>query len=57
MVCESGFKGTYKIDWNDPASLQNWMTDLDLLCEKPYLIGFLGGVGFVTSAVGSLTVT
>ena len=57
MVCKLEFKGSYEIDWKDQASLQNWMTDLDLMCEEPYLIGLIGGIVFITSAVGSLTVT
>ena len=33
------------------------MTDLNLLCTEPYLVGLLGGISFITSSIGSLTIT
>jgi len=33
------------------------MTDLNLLCEEPYLIGLLGGISYIASSIGSLPLT
>ena len=60
MVCgrsNSSNSFTAKIDWSHDETLQNWMTELDLTCEEPYLIGLIGGISFVSFAVGSLMFT
>jgi MFS family permease len=45
------------IDWSDEASLNNWMTQLDLICEEPYKIGLIGAVYFISFSLGSLMFT
>ena len=33
------------------------MTDLDLICTEPYLIGMLGAVSFLSFSIGSILIT
>lgn len=33
------------------------MTDLDLICEEPFLIGLLGAISFMSFSIGSLLIT
>jgi MFS family permease len=33
------------------------MTDLDLICEQPYVIGLLGAISFISFSLGSLMLT
>jgi MFS family permease len=47
----------YTIDWNDGKSLQNWMTDLNLICEPAYRIGLIGSLQFIGLALGALIFT
>ena len=49
--------GSYKIDWDDQYSLNNWMTQLDLVCAQPYVIGLMGVISFVSFSIGSLLFT
>jgi len=47
----------YSIDWNDGKSLQNWMTDMNLICEPAYRIGLIGSLQFVGLALGAVIFT
>lgn len=49
--------GTFKIDWKNQFSLNNWMTQLDLICEQPYKIGLMGVISFISFSVGSILFT
>ena len=33
------------------------MTDLDLICEEPYVIGLLGAISFISFSIGSIMLT
>ena len=33
------------------------MTDLDLICEEPYIIGLLGAISFISFSLGSIMLT
>lgn len=33
------------------------MTDLDLICEEPYVIGLLGAISFISFSLGSIMLT
>lgn len=33
------------------------MTDLDLICEEPYIIGLLGAISFISFSIGSIMLT
>lgn len=48
---------SYSINWDSEYSLHNWMTDLDLICAEPYLIGMLGAVSFMAFSIGSILIT
>ncbi|CDW84608.1 solute carrier family member 5 [Stylonychia lemnae] len=37
----------YKIDWDDPTSLYNWVESLDLTCESASRIGMIGSMFFI----------
>jgi MFS family permease len=47
----------YKIDWNSSLSLNNWMTQLDLICDEPYRIAFIGAISFFSFSLGSILFT
>lgn len=40
-----------------PVTFQNWITDLDLVCEDPFKIGLLGALSFISFAIGSAFIT
>lgn len=48
---------TFEIDWSNKQSLNNWMTQLDLICEEPFKIGLIGAIYFVSFSLGSLMFT
>lgn len=33
------------------------MTDLDLICAEPYVIGLLGAISFISFSIGSIMLT
>jgi len=37
--------------------MNNWMTQFDLICAEPFVIGFLGLVSFMSFSIGSLFIT
>ncbi|CDW88684.1 solute carrier family member 5 [Stylonychia lemnae] len=43
----------YKIDWDYPSSLHNWVESLDLTCESPAKIGLIGSIFFVGWTIGA----
>ncbi|CDW90620.1 solute carrier family member 5 [Stylonychia lemnae] len=45
----------YKIDWDDPTSLHNWVESLDLTCESASRIGMIGSMFFVGYMSGAFT--
>ena len=47
----------YEYNWDDPRTLDNWMTQLDLICVEPFYIGLLGSISFVCFAVGAFSFT
>jgi len=47
----------YSIEWKAGNSLQNWMTDLNLICEPAFRIGLIGSLQFIGLAVGALLFT
>lgn len=57
VACEASLTKSYEIDWSAENSVSNWMTDLDLICAKPYSIGLIGFVTFVSFSVGSAIIT
>lgn len=48
---------SYQIDLEGETTFQNWITDLNLLCEDPYKIGLIGALSFVSFAIGSAFIT
>lgn len=44
----------YSIDWNERTSLENWTTELNLVCEAPYTIGLMGIIALLATAAGSI---
>lgn len=47
----------YTIDLDGPTTFQNWVTDLDLVCEEPYKIGLIGALSFISFSIGSALIT
>jgi MFS family permease len=54
---KSSMTEKYEIDWNSDVSLHNWMTDLNLMCTEPYIIGLLGAISFISFSFGSILFT
>lgn len=48
---------SYQIDLSAPTTFQNWITDLNLVCEEPYKIGLIGALSFISFAIGSAFIT
>jgi hypothetical protein len=48
---------SYTFDFNNQYTLNNWMTDLNLICEEPYKIGLLGALSFISFTLGSAFIT
>jgi MFS family permease len=44
---------SWRVDWNDPHSLWNWTTWLDLHCDSMY-VGFFGTLYFLGFLISSL---
>ena len=47
----------YSFDWESHNTLNNWMTQLDLVCIPRYQIGLVGSISFIAFAVGSFLFT
>lgn len=54
LACNKMAVDNFKIDWGSDQSLDNWMTKMDLICQEPYLIGFIGSISFISLAIGSI---
>ena len=54
LACDKNAVDQFRIDWSDDYSLQNWMTKMDLICDEPYLIGFIGSISFISLSIGSI---
>lgn len=48
---------SYKFESSNPFTLNNWMTELDLICEEPYKIGLMGALSFISFTLGSAFIT
>ena len=46
----------YRINWQSPYSLQNWVQRFGLECAEKYQFGLLGSAVFVGWAIGSLII-
>ena len=57
LACSKKAVDSFRIDWASDNSLDNWMTKLDLICEEPYLIGFIGSIGFISLSIGSIVLS
>lgn len=57
IACDRKKVDHYEIDWSHKYSLKNWMTDLNMICEEPYKIGFLGSFSFISFSVGGLLIS
>lgn len=44
----------YKVDYDDPYSFHNWMTDEKLFCESDFMIGLFGSLFFVGFACSGI---
>ena len=44
----------FAIDWGERISLDNWMTDLNLICSDPAKVGLMGSVAFISVGFGSI---
>ena len=53
LACNKMAVDHFRIDWAHEQSLDNWMTKMDLICEEPYLIGFIGSISFIALSIGS----
>ena len=47
----------YILDKSSQLTFDNWMTQLDLICEDPYKVGLLGAISFISFSIGSLLIT
>ena len=54
IACNKEITHEFKIDLDSQYSLNNWMTQFDLICEESYKIGFLGLASFLGFAMGSI---
>lgn len=54
LACDKNAVDHFRIDWEDDYSLHNWMTKMDLICNEPYLIGFIGSISFISLSIGSI---
>lgn len=57
FACDSSQVNHFEIDWDHSYSLNNWMTELDLICQEPYKIGLLGSISFMSFSLGSVLIT
>jgi len=53
----SGTYASYEIDWDSSNSINNWMTDLNLICEPPIAISLMGVLSFISFSLGSILIT
>lgn len=44
----------YKINWEHEHTINNWVTDLHLVCEEDSVIDFIGSVNFIGAAIGAV---
>ena len=44
----------YRINWGEHISLQNWTTELDLICMDPAKMGMMGIITFISIGIGSI---
>ena len=42
------------VDWDQRVSIDNWMTELDLICTDPAKIGIMGTIAFISIGFGSI---
>ena len=56
-ACHSPKVHKYEIDWDSDTSLHNWTTQLNLICEEPYKIAFIGTLSFFSFSIGSIMFT
>ena len=43
----------YKIDYDSPETVKNWITSMDLVCEESFQIGMFGSLYFIGLFLGS----
>jgi hypothetical protein len=53
VICDKAHSVQWRIDWDDPTSLHNWIEDLDLTCTPKELIGLIGSMFFAGWAFGA----
>ena len=46
----------YRVDWNSEYTINNIMTELDLIWESDFRIGFLGSIVFLGFLLSSFTI-
>ena len=46
-ICEEGKVYEWQVDYNDPFSYHNWMTEQNLFCKNDFLIGSFGSCYFI----------
>src|SRR5258708_1953992 len=47
----------YTINYDDPRTITNWITQYDLVCTEPYKISLLGSLMFSGLLIGSIFVS
>lgn len=57
MACDKEITSYYDIDYEHGHSINNWFTQLDLVCEERYKIGMLSTISYVSFAIGSVLFT
>ena len=55
-ACEADI-ARYELNWESHDTLNNWMTQLNLICIEPFYIGILGSVSFICFSIGSFFFT
>lgn len=56
-ACKSPKVNHFEIDWNSDTSVHNWVSDLNLICNEPYEIAFIGSMSFLSFSIGSIMFT
>ena len=50
LACDSS---EFRVNYNDPETFENWITELDLICSPKWMIGLIGTISFAGFIFGA----
>lgn len=56
LMCHPPHPGAIRVNWDSTRSLHNWVEKLDLTCQEPWKIGFIGSMYLFGWSLGCLFV-